>query len=133
MLTRKTPLKRTPMKHSRPEPAFPPALRAQLFERANGWCEAQLPGCLGRATEPCHRKHRKAGGRPLGDDERLSNAWAGCAVCHRWTHDNPTEANDLGLILEEWQDPTVEPMAHLNGGFVLLDDAGGLWPWGATA
>ncbi len=118
------------MKRTRPEPGFPPALRAQLFARAGGMSEARLPGCWGTATQACHRKHRKGGGRPLGDDERLSNAWAGCTPCHDWTHARPTEANDLGLLLKEHQDPTVEPMAYQNAGFVVLDDEGGMWPWG---
>lgn len=133
MPTRRAPLKRTRMKDYRSEPAFPPALRAQVFERADGLCEARLPGCLGQAGQGCHRKHRGQGGRPLGDDERLSNAWAGCAVCHRWTHDNPAEAKDLGLMLENWQDPRSEPMAYQNTGWVVLDDDGGLWPWGEAS
>jgi len=126
-------MRRTPMKRTRPEPAFPPDLRAQLFERADGLCEARLSGCWGQATQACHRKHRKKGGRPLHDDERLSNAWAGCVPCHDWTHSRVTEANDLGLILEEWQDPATTPMAYQNAGMVLLQDDGGLWPFGDAA
>jgi hypothetical protein len=108
-------------------------LVVKLWERAAGRCEARLPGCQGQATDPCHRKHRKAGGRPAGDDARLSNAWAGCRSCHDWTHARPAEANDLGLLLEEWQDPAVEPMAYQNAGLVVLDDDGGMWPFGEEA
>lgn len=127
---RRTPLKRTAMKRTSVEPAFPAELMARLAERSQGYCEARLPGCLGRASQGCHRKHRKAGGRPNHDDAHLSNAWHGCAVCHSWTHARRAEANDLGLILDEWQDPRTEPMAYCNAGFVILDEFGGLWPVG---
>ena len=134
---RRTPLKRTeslarqPMRRTRPRPTIPAALRAQLVERSGGWCEARLPGCTGRATDACHRVTRGMGGRL--DDGYLSNLWHGCRTCHRWTHDRPTEANELGLMLENWQDPRQEPMAYQSAGMVLLQDDGGLWPFGDAA
>lgn len=132
-LKRTTGLTRTAMRTSRPRPAVSRALRNRLAERSGGWCEARLPMCTGQATDTCHRKARQAGGRPLGDDARLSNVWHGCRACHQWTHARPREANEFGLMLEQWQDPTVEPMAYQSAGFVLLDDSGGLWPVGDAA
>ena len=121
------------MKRTRPHPAVPPEARELLQSRSSGWCEARLSGCTGEATDVCHRIARKAGGRPGGDDARLSNLWHGCRACHRWATLRPTEAYDLGLALKEHQDPTVEPMAYQNAGFVVLDDEGGMWPWGEVA
>jgi len=134
-LARSTPLRRTPinrgtstlkrtrMKVYRPKAAMP-ELREKLFERAEGRCEAQLFGCLTIATDVCHRISRKAGGRPKGDDARLSNAWAGCRSCHRWTHDNPAGAYDLGLMLRENNVTELEPMAYRDECWVLLGDDG---------
>jgi len=129
MLTRRKPVKRT-----RPRPALPPALRAKLAERTpGGWCEANLNGCTGRATDDCHRISAKAGGRPSGSDLRLSNFWRGCRSCHGWATANPDAAYALGLALREHQDPLTVPMAHGDRGRVLLDDEGGLWPFGDAA
>lgn len=132
-LSRSAPMKRTRMKATRPKPAVPKEVRELLWARAQGVCEAQLPGCTYEATDACHRIARKAGGRPNGDDARLSNLWAGCRVCHRWATDRPAEAYDLGLMLRDWQDPFREPMAYQNAGFVLLDDEGFLMPVGDAA
>lgn len=104
-------------------PAISPEGRQILTARSGGWCEARLYGCLGLATDACHRRRREAW-RP----EQLSDYWHGCRICHSWTHTNVTEAKDLGLILELWQDPTVEPMAYQSEGWVRLDDQGGVWP-----
>lgn len=131
MLARRAPLKRTPLKHYRPRPAVSSSLRLKLIERSGGRCEAFLPGCLIRATDTCHRIPRGMGGRQSVN--RLSNVWHGCRSCHRWATLRPAEAYSLGLALKDHQDPTVEPMAYLNGGFVLLDDEGFLWPWASDA
>ena len=125
-------LTRSPMKRTRPKPTIPAALRRQLEARSGGWCEARLLFCTGRATDTAHRNGQKMGGRP-GDKPRLSNVLHLCRACHGWCHNRPAEAKDLGLMLEEWQDPAGEPVAYQSNGFVLLDDAGGLWPWGDAA
>lgn len=128
MMQRRTSLaRRSPMRRS-VHPTVPPELRAQLAVRSGGWCEARLPGCTGRATDAAHRISRKMGGRPLGDDARLSNMLHLCRACHSWCHARPAEAKDFGLMLDEHQDPSLEPMAYLGAGWVHLDDDGGLWP-----
>ena len=138
-LERKTPMKRTggpartAMKPSRPKPAVPTETRKGLGVRSQGDCEMALPGCTGAATEVSHRIKRGAGGRHGTAAElsnRLSNLLHACHTCHRWCHDRPAEAYDLGLILREHQDPLREPANTARYGPVLLDDQGGMWPVG---
>ena len=135
MLTRSTPLRRTPinrgtstltrsrMKVYRPKPTMA-TLRDLLQARSGGWCEARLFGCAGQATDVAHRISRKAGGRPSGEDARLSNVAHLCRPCHRWTHDNPAAAYELGLMLREHHVTELEPMAYRDEGWVLLGDDG---------
>lgn len=108
--------RRTGLK-SRIRPAVPDALRKALVARSGGVCEAALPGCLGTATDPCHRV-----GRAQGGAHTLENLWHGCRMCHDWTHAHVAEARDLGLILKSWQNPATTPMAYRNRGWVLLGD-----------
>lgn len=96
--------------------------RAMLQARSDGWCEAQLPGCYGRASDMCHRIAAKAGGRPKGDDTRLSNVWHGCRSCHRWATLRPTQAYGLGLALKEHQDTEAEPIVRRGLSVLLFDD-----------
>ena len=112
---RRSPIaRRTPLK-SRVKPAIPPAVHKALVARSDGLCEAQLPGCLGTATDPCHRV-----GRAQGGADTVFNAWHGCRRCHEWCHARPAEACELGLMLKSWQVPELEPMAYRNSGWVLL-------------
>lgn len=128
-LSRKTQLRRSRMKPTRPKVSSEEqATRKIVNERSGGFCEGRLSGCLGRATDKAHRVGEGVGG-----------AWSAvnildlCRVCHRWCHDNPKAAKDLGLMLESWQDPAKEPTAYMDAGFVLLDNEGGLWPVGDEA
>lgn len=131
MLSRSQPLRRTPLKRTAMRRAqrrrITQTFRDALCFRSGGWCEPRLDGCLGRATDVCHRIARKAGGRPQGRDIRLSNVWHGCRACHQWATERPAEAYDAGLALKEGQDTTVEPIAFWNG-WMRLDDEGFLWP-----
>jgi hypothetical protein len=115
-LTRSPIQRRTPLR-SRVRSAIPPDVRKALAARSEGLCEAQLPGCLGRATDACHRV-----GRAQGADT-LENVWHGCRMCHSWTHERVEEARDLGLILKRHQVPELEPMAYRSQGWVLLGEA----------
>lgn len=101
------------------------AARALVRTRSQGFCELRLFGCLGRATDYSHRI-----GRGVGGQWTASNGLDSCRECHAWCHRRPAEAKDLGLMLESWQDPTVEPVAYQNAGLVVLDDLGYLWPVG---
>lgn len=115
------PPKRTSPKRTEEEQAA----RALVRTRSQGWCEMQLTGCSGRATDFSHRIRRSQGGHWTA-----SNGLDACRMCHTWVTERTTESNGLGLTLESWQDPTVEPVAYQNAGFVRLDDEGGLWPVG---
>ena len=118
-------MRRTPMVRTRPRPAVDTSTRAALAGRSGGWCEAQLPGCAGRAIDAAHRRAEQAGGRPREDNSGLSNVLHQCRLCHIWCHQNPAKATTLGLALEQWQDPTHEPVQY-RGRRVLLDDLGGI-------
>lgn len=65
-----------------------PAARLQVFERADGRCEAgAIGGCVGRVQQVHH-----LGGRVGPDPHRLENLLGVCAPCHDHIHDNPTES-----------------------------------------
>ncbi len=121
------PLRRTPMKAHRPGPAVPKATRDAVAERSHGWCEIALGHCTGRATDRSHRKTVKMGGRHGAakvDHDQLSDVMDACRWCHDYIGDHPAQAKALGLALEEWQNPTDEPVSY-RGRRALLSDAGG--------
>jgi len=123
-LSRNSSLKRSPMKTQRAKPSDEEKeARALVRIRSGGLCEMRLTGCLGRATDFSHRV-----GRGVGGKWTAANGLDSCRACHGWCHWRRAEANDLGLILDSWQDPTVEPVAYQNAGFVVLDNLGYLWP-----
>lgn len=102
-----------------------PATREQLKQRSGGICELQLPGCWSRASEVSHRKGRKSGGRhgeALAENNRLCNVMHACRPCGQWVTDRPAEAKDLGLVLEEWQVPELEPASYRNECWALLGE-----------
>lgn len=111
--------RRTPLR-SRPKPAVPPGVAAALAARSGGWCEMQLAGCAGRATDAAHRWGRGAGGT-----HRLSNVLYACRVCHSWCHARVAEAVDMGLMLRRGDDPQAVPVSY-RGQLVVLDDEGGV-------
>jgi len=76
------------------------AVRRLIRQRSGGQCEIGLPGCLGGARQPHHRKLRSRGG--TNDVDNLLDA---CAACHDWVHDNPAEATALGLQVLSWAKP----------------------------
>lgn len=125
-LVRRRAIKRTLMAR-RLRARVPADVLAALAARSGGVCEMQLVGCQTAAVDPCHRIKRGMGGRrgaAKQQSDRLSNLVHGCRMCHDWCHARPDEAYDLGLMLREWQDPTVEPVLR-RGQWVLLDDNGG--------
>lgn len=124
-LTRSKPLKRTAMKPYRWKPAVPAEVREQLVARSGGWCELRLPGCLGGATDPSHRKTQKAGGRHGAakvEHDQLSDVMDACRACHRWVHARVREAREMGLMLEEWQNPEDEFVVYRGKLSYLTND-----------
>lgn len=123
------PLKRAPMVH-RPRRRDTTALRTGLAKRSDGICEIQLPGCWGRAVDPCHRVGTKSGGRhgeAIERIDRLSNALHGCRYCHDWQKgkDNRRQAELNGWVLLEHEDPLTRTVKY-RGRRARLDDAGGV-------
>ena len=120
----------TPMPRAKATPAVPDDVRAALAKRSGGWCEARLPGCWGRATDPHHRVSTKSGGRfgeAKVEHDRLSDLIHCCRLCHEWATTRPYKANVLGLVLWEGDNPAMKPvllLAH-DPEPVYLDDAGG--------
>jgi hypothetical protein len=115
------------MKESRPRPAVPTEVRSALAVRSGGRCEMALPGCWGRATDPCHRVGSQNGGRHGAakvHHDRLSNLVHGCRACHSWCHDNTAQAEAMGLILRQCEVPEETPVI-LRCELVYLDNAGG--------
>jgi len=114
-------------KPTRWQPAVPKETSDALAKRSGGWCEIALPGCLGRATDPCHRIKQGVGGRH-GEAEvannSLPNVMHGCRACHVHSHKHSTEAYALGIRLEEGRDPLVEPAAYRGVRSLLLPDGG---------
>jgi hypothetical protein len=131
-LTRGKALAVKPMKRSRPKPAVPPAVRAEVAARSGGWCEVALPGCAGRAFDVQHRITTKAGGRH-GEakvlHDRLSDLLHSCRLCHLEIHRLPAKAEARGLTVREGVDTSAVPVWTRHAvGAVLLDDAGGWEP-----
>jgi hypothetical protein len=108
------------------KPAVPAVVRELLIARSGGWCEAQLPMCLGGATDSAHRITQKSGGRhgaAKAAHDVLSNTLDLCRACHRWTHDYPALAKNLGLALDESDNPLECPVAY-RGEVRYLTDGG---------
>lgn len=113
----------------RPQPAVPPQRRKTLSDRSGKVCEARLPGCWGRATDPHHRVTRKDGGRhgqAKQQSDQLSNLLHLCRSCHDYAHGPMSVTNPLGLRLYENQIPAQEPVLY-RGEPSYLDDLGGVW------
>lgn len=77
-----------------------PDRRVDVYERADGRCEAMTgPRCTGR----CEQVHHLAG-RGGPDPHRLDNLLGVCHPCHRWIEENRTEAYELGLLVRRNRD-----------------------------
>ncbi len=66
--------------------SFPPKVRRQILQRAQGQCELSLPGCTGRATEADHKvgvADALAAGWDPADIDDPANGQALCSSCHK--------------------------------------------------
>lgn len=114
-------------KPSRWQPAVPQETSDGIGARSGGWCELRLDGCLGHATDPCHRLKRGAGGRhgeAREENNSLPNVMHGCRACHQRSHKESAEAYALGIRLKEGQDPLTEPAAYRGVRPFLTVDGG---------
>jgi hypothetical protein len=126
-------MRKAAMKTTAPKPKLTPAQKAPLLERSEGICEIGTAYCTYFATDVCHRRGEKAGGRH-GEaavlNDRLSNVLHGCRTCHNFTGMWPKTAELNGWRLTELADPLAERV-NRRGVFVLLDDEGGMTDAGA--
>ena len=68
--------------------------RAVVFERANGYCEANTQNCRGPMDQVHHRKGRDG---DLIDDESL--LLGVCWACHNYIHSNPALSYGQGWMV----------------------------------
>lgn len=104
MPSRTTPMKRTeiPRQRDRMRPvsarrrkrdAFYPDARAQVWERAAGWCEVASEVCIADGQDVHH-----IAGRVGPDPHRLGNLLLACRPCHTRIHANPEWAYAHGWM-----------------------------------
>lgn len=129
----RTLLRRVAMAVKAPKPKLTAAQKRPLLVRSDGQCEISASGCTYFATDVCHRRGEKSGGRH-GEaatlNDRLSNVLHGCRACHTFTGMWPRTAELNGWRLRETADPLTAPV-NRRGVFVLLDDEGGMTDAGA--
>lgn len=68
-------------------------MRARPCDPLATWCEAQLHGCDGRASQRHHVLRRSRGG---SDD--ASNTRDLCRACHQFIHEHPAWAYENGWL-----------------------------------
>lgn len=99
-LKRYTPLRssgRSRQPHSVPKKrrSWPEDVKAAVWRRSNGKCEAGASLlCRGVGSQLHHRQMRSAGG---GETE--ANALNVCSICHRYIHDHPQESYAAGWLV----------------------------------
>lgn len=84
---------------------MPPAVVAAVEDRADGMCEALIPGvCTGRAEQLHHRQMRSQGGQ-----HTVENGIFLCHACHAWVHAHPKWAYRAELLVHGWDVPSWPP------------------------
>lgn len=76
-----------------------PERRRQVYDRADGLCEARAAFAC---TSRCEQVHH-VGGRVGPDPHRLDNLLGVCAPCHETIHRNPEWARSRGLMRSRLQ------------------------------
>ena len=99
---RRTPLKRkTPLrgygdtKRRRAPDDIPPWVREAVDRRSGGRCEYDLGG---RCRDPARQMHHKLM-RSQGGKHFVENLLHVCVHHHRWIHDHPAMAYELGYLI----------------------------------
>lgn len=118
-------LKRSPLQSKKslkapaPSTKSPEEVRGRevVSSRSQGLCEI----CGSRvATDMAHRLPRSGGG-----GWEAYNILHTCRQCHRWNHDNPSEAFKSGQHVRRHYEPASVPVKY-RGKWVLLDEGGGV-------
>lgn len=110
---RRAPLRRRSKKRQREDRQRADLMRA-LAEVRGEVCQAQLPGCQGRAVDGHEIDTRGRGGSAL----EAANVLLVCRNCHTWITEHPTEAAERGLVAHSWD--TDKPTAPPWGAIGLL-------------
>lgn len=122
-------MKRTPIRAKRKTPRRRPAPRWSFADwldagpfleaRSGGVCEwCGSPNQLERH----HRKRRRDGG------ETFSNIVVLCRDDHRWAHEHPVRAREVGLIVSVSRDPEQVPFLSRRREWVWLREDGSAVP-----
>lgn len=94
---KRTPLKRrkrlSPISAKRSKESAIYAKERKKFLKLYPYCEANFDDCWGAATQVHHIKGR---GKHYLD---VASWLPVCGHCHRFIHDNPSTARDLGLLV----------------------------------
>ena len=90
---KRTPLKSRSKKESSRLRRYQQA-RGNVYERANGSCEARTPNCRGVMDQVHHRKGRD--GDLIDDLDLLLGV---CWSCHHYIHGNPTLSYERGWLI----------------------------------
>lgn len=90
--------------------AMPPDVAEAVLARADGACEAMIPGvCVGQVQHLHHRKMRSQGG-----GHTQENLIALCHRCHSHVHHNPAWSYERGLLIHSWGEATW-PLKYYRG------------------
>jgi hypothetical protein len=96
--------------------------RDRVKARSGGWCEIQLPGCFGRATDWHHRLRDGQGGL-----WQASNGLHLCRFCHGAvtnTNGHRAEYEANGWLVPTRAVPAEVPVLLPTGRRMWLDDVG---------
>lgn len=104
---------------------MPVSVAYKVIERAGGTCEAYLTRRAKCKRVPQHLHHRKM--RSQGGENTPSNLLAVCHECHRWVHDKPAKAYELGLLVKSSKTPCDVPVLR-RGNWALLEDTHRITP-----
>ena len=85
--------------------AMPFEVWQYVHERADGACEAMIPGvCVGAMQHFHHRKMRSQGG-----EHTVHNGLGVCHACHAYIHANPAWSYERGLLIRGRDEATWPP------------------------
>ena len=84
---------------------IPLSVRKEIRSRSGGYCEARVPGvCQNTASHIHHKKRRSQLGL-----HSLDNLVDLCTNCHTYAHANPKFSFEVGLLIHEWDDTSIDP------------------------
>lgn len=102
---------------------MPLAVTSAVLARADGACEAMIPGvCTGYVQHLHHRKMRSQGG-----EHTEENLLAVCSACHTAIHNSGAWSYQRELLVHAWAEPKL-PLAYYRGIY-RKEDKDGTYPY----